>query len=78
MVTFQHALYVSEVDIVSGGRVIATVEAGKGQEGVATYHRNHSTDMLEELELVVEHKGFDIEYIHYRCRLVIRKARGKK
>ena len=34
-------------------------------------------DMLEALELVVGHKGFDIEYIHYRCRLDIRKARGE-
>ncbi|NCB44845.1 MAG: hypothetical protein EOM59_19815 [Clostridia bacterium] len=37
-----------------------------------------AADMLEALELVVGHKGFDIEYIHYRCRLAIKEARGEE
>ena len=69
--------YESEIDIVSDGRVIATVEAGDGQETVAQMIAS-APDMLEALELVVGHKGFDIEYIHYRCRLAIRKARGEE
>ena len=69
--------YESEIDIVSDGRVIATVEAGEDKEEIARLIVS-APDMLEALELVVGHKGFDIEYIHYRCRLAIRKARGEE
>ena len=69
--------YESEIDIVSDGRVIATVEAGEDKEEIASLIAA-APDMLEALELVVGHKGFDIEYIHYRCRLAIRKARGEE
>lgn len=72
----QRTPYESEIDIVSDGRVIATVEAGEGKEKVVQMMAA-APDMLEALELVVGHKGFDIEYIHYRCRLAIRKARGE-
>lgn len=73
----QHTPYESEIDIVSDGRVIATVEAGDGQEKVAQMMAA-APDMLEALELVVGHKGFDNEYIHYRCRLAIKEARGEE
>jgi hypothetical protein len=69
--------YESEIDIVSDGRTIATVEAGEDKEEIAQMIVS-APDMLEALELVVGHKGFDIEYIHYRCRLAIRKARGEE
>ena len=69
--------YESEIDIVSDGRVIATVEAGEDKEEIAQMIVS-APDMLEALELVVGYKGFDIEYIHYRCRLAIRKARGEE
>jgi hypothetical protein len=73
----QRTPYESEIDIVSDGRVIATVEAGEDKEEIASLIAA-APDMLEALELVVGHKGFDIEYIHYRCRIAIRKARGEE
>ena len=72
----QRTPYESEIDIVSDKRVIATIEAGEDKEEIAQMIVS-APDMLEALELVVERKGFDIEYIHYRCRAAIRKARGE-
>ena len=73
----QRTPYESEIDIVSDKRVIATIETGEDKEEIAQMIVS-APDMLEALELVVGHKGFDIEYIHYRCRLAIQKARGEE
>lgn len=54
-----------------------SVEAGEDKKETASLIAA-APDMLEALELVVGHKGFDIEYIYYRCRLAIRKARGEE
>ena len=48
----QRTPYESEIDIVSDGRVIATVEAGEGKEKVAQMMAA-APDMLEALESVL-------------------------
>ena len=78
----QRTPYESEIDIVSDGRVIATVEAGDGQEKVAQILVS-APDMLEALEAVnselLDLDGDIIQWVDVimRVRGAIRKARGE-
>lgn len=66
--------YESEIDIVSDGRVIATVEAGEGQEKVAQI-LVAAPDMLEALETIMDIGDKACRDI---ARAAIRKARGEE
>ena len=76
----QRTPYESEIDIVSDGMVIATVEAGEGQEGVAALIAA-APDMLRALEAVTgdseESDYLTQAQIYGMCRSAIRKARGE-
>jgi hypothetical protein len=67
----QRTPYESEIDIVSDGRVIATVEAGDGQEKVAQI-LVAAPDMLEALETIMDIGDKACRDI---ARAAIRKAR---
>lgn len=73
--------YESEIDIVSDGRVIATVEAGEGKEKVAQMMAA-APDMLRALEAVTgdseESDYLTQAQIYGMCRSAIRKARGEE
>ena len=73
--------YESEIDIVSDGRVIATVEAGDGQEKVAQI-LVAAPDMLEALEAVHQASldGDEHQWVHTLglVRDTIQKARGEE
>lgn len=79
----QRTPYESEIDIVSDGRVIATVEAGDGKEKVAQM-MVAAPDMLEALEAVnselLDLDGDIIQWVDVimRVRAAIRKARGRE
>lgn len=67
----QRTPYESEIDIVSEGRVLATVEAGEGQEKVAKI-LVAAPDMLEALNNIIEH----CEYERYpSCGEILRIAK---
>ena len=78
----QRTPYESEIDIVSEGRVLATVEAGDGQEKVAQM-MVAAPDMLKALEAVnselLDLDGDIIQWVDVimRVRAAIRKARGE-
>jgi len=77
----QHTPYESEIDIISDGRVIATVEAGEGQEKVAQI-LVAAPDMLEALEgakWLIECYVSDLEHSEEYQDVVraIREARGE-
>ena len=67
----QRTPYESEIDIVSDGRVIATVEAGEDKEEIAQMIVS-APDMLEALETIM---GIGDKACRDIARAVIRKAR---
>ena len=71
----QRTPYESEIDIVSDGRVIATVEAGEDKEEIAQMIVS-APDMLEALENCL---GFVVAHPHFTADLrnLIAKARGE-
>jgi hypothetical protein len=69
----QRTPYESEIDIVSDGRVIATVEAGEGKEDIARFIVS-APDMLEALETIMDIGDKACRDI---ARVAIRKARGE-
>lgn len=76
----QRTPYESEIDIVSDGRVIATVEAGEGKEKVAQM-MVAAPDMLEALEIAkwIIEKNIHGPVAGYSNIVdAIRKARGEE
>lgn len=73
--------YESEIDIVSAGRVIATVEAGEDKEKIARFIVS-APDMLEALEAVHQASldGDAYQWVHTLglVRDIIQKARGEE
>ena len=73
--------YESEIDIVSDGRTIATVEAGEDKEEIA-HLIAAAPDMLRALEAVYgeseESDYLTQAQIQVMCRSAIRKARGEE
>ena len=73
--------YESEIDIVSDGRVIATVEAGEDKEEIAQMIVS-APDMLEALEAVHQASldGDAYQWVHTLglVRDIIQKARGEE
>lgn len=76
----QRTPYESEIDIVSDGRVIATVEAGTDKEMIA-HLINAAPDMLAVLEKLSSLLVDGEEYVPLELReeltTAIRKARGE-
>lgn len=77
----QRTPYESEIDIVSDGRVIATVEAGEDKEEIASLIAA-APDMLRALEAVYgeseESDYLTQAQIQVMCRSAIQKARGEE